>query len=201
LKRDERNVRRHNPKNIGLIVKSLQDVGAARSIVVDEDGVVLAGNGVIEAAGIVGIERVRVVEASGDEIIAVRRVGLSEEQKRRLALYDNRASDLSEWDARELLGVLEEDESLRRDLAFIEREIEVLKRKARVDEEVERRDIEEELRLGDIGKLSEGDIEGVEEVEEAEVIIEIRCRESDLVEFMPVLDEWRRRSGVRIVIG
>lgn len=38
------------------------------------------------------------MEATGDELIAVRRTGLTEEQKIGLALADNRTSDLSEWD-------------------------------------------------------------------------------------------------------
>src|SRR5437868_3621944 len=74
------NARKHTPRNIGMIASALQEVGAARSIVIDEDGEILAGNGTIEAAGQVGIERVRVVDAEGDEIIAVRRSGLSQEQ-------------------------------------------------------------------------------------------------------------------------
>ena len=39
-----------------MIADSLQVVGAARSIVIDEDGMVLAGNDTIEAAAEVGIE-------------------------------------------------------------------------------------------------------------------------------------------------
>ena len=47
---DPENARKHNPKNIGVIVESLHAVGAARSIVIDEDNRILAGNGVIEAS-------------------------------------------------------------------------------------------------------------------------------------------------------
>jgi ParB-like chromosome segregation protein Spo0J len=98
LTSDPRNARKHNSRNIGLIERSLNEVGAARSIVVDEDGLVLAGNATIEAAVQAGIERVRVVEADGNEIIAVRRTGLTDEQKIRLALYDNRTAETSVWD-------------------------------------------------------------------------------------------------------
>ena len=52
-------------------------VGAARSIVIDEDGVVLSGNATIEAAAQAGIDRVKVVEADGNEIVAVQRKGLT----------------------------------------------------------------------------------------------------------------------------
>ena len=96
---DPRNARRHNARNVGLIEDALNEVGAARSIVIDEDGVVLAGNATIEAAAQVGIERVQVVDADGETIIAVRRSGLTPEQKTKLALFDNRAAELAEWDA------------------------------------------------------------------------------------------------------
>jgi len=40
---DPKNARKHNPRNIGMIVKSVGEVGVGRSIVIDEDGIVLAG--------------------------------------------------------------------------------------------------------------------------------------------------------------
>lgn len=105
---DSRNARRHNPRNIGLLVDSLQEVGAARSIVIDEDGRILAGNGTVEAAAEAGITRVQVVDADGETIVAVRRRGLTEEQKRRLALLDNRTAELADWDA-SVLEALQSD--------------------------------------------------------------------------------------------
>jgi hypothetical protein len=47
---DPRNARRHGERNRQLIVDTLKDVGAARSIGVDERGVVVAGNATISAA-------------------------------------------------------------------------------------------------------------------------------------------------------
>lgn len=96
---DPRNARKHTPRNIETVVHALQEVGAARSIVIDEEGVVLAGNATITAAAEAGITKVRVVEANGSEIIAVRRAGLTPDQKKRLALFDNRAAEFAEWDA------------------------------------------------------------------------------------------------------
>lgn len=94
---DPKNARRHSSRGIATIVDGLHQVGAARSIVIDEDGVILAGNGAVEAAAQAGITRVRVVQADGNEIIAVQRKGLTKKQKQLLALYDNRTSELSEW--------------------------------------------------------------------------------------------------------
>ena len=106
---DPANARKHNPRNVGTIVSALHEVGAARSIVIDEDGVVLAGNATIEAAAEAGIEDVRVVEADGKTIIAVRRTGLTPAQKAKLALYDNRAAELADgWDA-DVLKLLQGD--------------------------------------------------------------------------------------------
>lgn len=99
---DPENRRKHNPRNLGMVVDALQSVGAARSIVIDEDNVVLAGNGVLEAAAEAGITKVRIVEVDGSEVVAVRRSGLSPEQKRALAIYDNRAGELAEWNADQL---------------------------------------------------------------------------------------------------
>ena len=98
LKSDHKNARRRTDRSAELIKESLQRYGAARSIVIDEDNRILAGNGTIEGAKEAGIDRIRVIETDGDEVIAVRRTGLTEEQKVGLALADNRASDLSEWD-------------------------------------------------------------------------------------------------------
>jgi hypothetical protein len=96
---DPANARRHSPRNVGVIVDALHEVGAARSIVIDEDGVILAGNATAEAAAEAGITRVEVVEADGQTVVAVRRRGLTPQQKARLALFDNRAAELADgWD-------------------------------------------------------------------------------------------------------
>ncbi len=108
---DPRNARKHTARNLATIEAALREVGAARSVVVDEHGVVLAGNATVAAAASAGIARVRVVDADGSELIAVRRSGLTPEQKRRLTLFDNRAADLAEWDT-EVLASLAEDTDL-----------------------------------------------------------------------------------------
>ncbi|MFR9509877.1 MAG: hypothetical protein SNH07_09030 [Rikenellaceae bacterium] len=50
IKLDERNYRIHGERNKKLILKSLQECGAGRSILVDNDDVIVAGNGVFEQA-------------------------------------------------------------------------------------------------------------------------------------------------------
>ncbi len=102
LVHDSENRRCHNPRNVGVIADSLSSCGAGRSIVVDENNTIIAGNATVDAAAEVGITKVRLVEADGHELIAVRRVGLTEDQKRKLAIFDNRASELASWDLAQL---------------------------------------------------------------------------------------------------
>lgn len=110
---DPANRRSHDARNLGMITDSLRAVGASRSIVIDEDDVILAGNGVTQAAVNAGITRVRVIETDGDELIAVRRRGLTDEQKRALAIFDNRTNELSSWNLSQLLTDREEGLSLQ----------------------------------------------------------------------------------------
>ena len=98
LKPDENNARVHNPRNIQVIVDALQKVGAGRSILIDENNKILCGNGVIEAAGIAGIDGLKIIDADGSEIVAIRRKNLTEEQKMIMSIADNRAAELSTWD-------------------------------------------------------------------------------------------------------
>lgn len=111
LKHDHKNARKRTDRSAALIAESLKRYGAARSIVIDEDGRILAGNGTVEGARKAGINKLRIIEAEGDELIAVRRAGLSEDEKIGLALADNRSSDLSEWD-NEMLRQLSEEHDL-----------------------------------------------------------------------------------------
>lgn len=111
LKPDHKNARRRTDRSSQLIQESLQRYGAARSIVIDEENRILAGNGTVDGAKAAGIENVRIIETDGDEIIAIKRTNLSEEQKIGLALADNRTSDLSEWD-QEMLHTLSQEHDI-----------------------------------------------------------------------------------------
>lgn len=107
LIQDPKNARRRTKRSTGMIERSLQEFGAARSLVIDEAGVILAGNGTAEAAAAIGIERVLVVPADGRTLIAVQRTDLSPAQKAEYGVADNRSSDLSEFDGEALAALLE----------------------------------------------------------------------------------------------
>jgi DNA modification methylase len=130
LRSDHKNARKRTDRSATLIEESLKRYGAARSVVIDEDNRILAGNGTVDAAKRAGISKVRVIETEGDEIIAVKRTGLTEDQKIGLALADNRTSDLSEWD-KEMLHQLSEEHDITpwfeaEDLTEIMGEVEVI---------------------------------------------------------------------------
>ena len=99
LKYDKRNYRKHNEKNKKLIRKSLEECGTGRSIIVDSNDEIIAGNGVYEQAKAMNIP-VKVVETDGTELIAVKRTDLktSDEKRTKLAILDNSTADSSEMD-------------------------------------------------------------------------------------------------------
>lgn len=101
LKFDDKNMNKHTEYGMSLLEKSLRENGAGRSILLDKDNNIIAGNGVIEAAGNIGLEDLQIVESDGKKIIAVKRtdVELDSEKRREMAMADNAtaAADLS-WD-------------------------------------------------------------------------------------------------------
>lgn len=103
LNTDPRNPRKRTVVSSSIIEKSLEQFGACRSIVIDENGTVRAGNGTLTEAEKLGIEKIIIVEATGSELVAVKRSGLSEEQWKQYTIADNTASDFSFWD-REVLS-------------------------------------------------------------------------------------------------
>ena len=99
IKFDERNYRIHNQKNKDLIKKSLEELGAGRSIVVDKEGEIIGGNGVYEQAKNLNMP-IKMVETDGTELVVVKRVDLAtaDEKRKKLAIMDNSTSDSSEFD-------------------------------------------------------------------------------------------------------
>lgn len=111
LKFDSKNYRIHGEKNKRLIQKSLVDCGAGRSILVDKEDCIIAGNGVYEQAQELGL-KVRIIESDGTELIAIKRTDLKTEDVRRkaLALADNYTSDTSVFDIEAVMEDFTPDE-------------------------------------------------------------------------------------------
>lgn len=98
LKQDKRNYRKHNDKNISLIKKSVKECGLGRSVVIDKNDEIIAGNGLVSS--IPKNTKIKVVETDGSELVVVKRTDLdtNDEKRKKLAIMDNSASDSSRFD-------------------------------------------------------------------------------------------------------
>lgn len=103
IKFDKNNYRKHNDKNKSLINKSLSECGAGRSICIDSENEIIAGNGIYEEAQKLNIP-VKIIETDGTELIAVKRTDLKadDEKRKQLAIMDNSTNDTSEFDIEKL---------------------------------------------------------------------------------------------------
>ena len=101
-----RKTRTHTKAHIELMAKVMGEFGCIVPIIVDENDKVLAGNGRVEAACVLGLTRVPTVKVSH----------LSAAQKRAFVIADNRLGELAGWDRDTLRIELEELRDL--DLSF-----------------------------------------------------------------------------------
>lgn len=97
---DPMNARRHTPRGIGTIERSIQRDGFGRPIVVSRDYVIAAGNATTEAATNVGMEEILIIDSDGTRPIAIRRTDIESGTSAfvNLAIADNRASEHSDFD-------------------------------------------------------------------------------------------------------
>lgn len=110
IKFDKRNYRKHSDSNKALIKKSLQETGLGRSIVIDSENEIVAGNGVVSQ--LPEGTKIKVVETDGSELVVVKRTDLKTQdpKRKKLALMDNSASNNVEWDYDNLQGEFDLDE-------------------------------------------------------------------------------------------
>ena len=94
----EDNIRRHTAKQIAEFTRSLEMFGQFRPVVIDENNVVLAGNGMVMALSEMGIE----------EADCVRYTELSDGDKKKLMIADNQIFELGLTDSDMLFKALEE---------------------------------------------------------------------------------------------
>jgi hypothetical protein len=108
---DDINANAGTARGLDMVQNSLQEYGAGRSILLDRNGRIIAGNKTIEAAGIAGMEDILVIETDGTKLIAHKRLDLDldDPRARELAIADNRSGQLGlDWDT-EALKELAED--------------------------------------------------------------------------------------------
>ena len=108
---DDKNFNKHTEYGMSLIEKSLRNNGAGRSILIDKNNRIIAGNGVTEIAGQIGLDDVQIVETDGTKIIAVKRtdIDLDSKQGREMALADNATASVDlAWDEEQIQFAEEE---------------------------------------------------------------------------------------------
>jgi len=109
---DEKNANKGTKRGRQLLGKSLEKYGAARSVVVDRNNRVIAGNKTVEAARAAGMKSISVIETDGSFLVAVQRGDLDlkrDKKARELAVADNRVGEIDlEWNP-EVLASLDVD--------------------------------------------------------------------------------------------
>ena len=116
---DPANVRAHDSKNLDAIKSCLRRFGQQKPIVVNEKGIVIAGNGTLTAARALGWDSINIVKTvlEGSEATAY-------------AIADNRTGELAEWDeealAKQLSALQIEDEALVEAAGFSDAELTAL---------------------------------------------------------------------------
>lgn len=97
LKYPESNVRVHGAKQIEELKRSYNKFGQIRPVVTDKDGVILAGNGLVQALSELGVEKVEVLPMKN----------LSDNDKKKLMIADNKIYNLGRDDNDALFAMLE----------------------------------------------------------------------------------------------
>ena len=88
------NARTHSPSQVAQIAASIKEFGWTNPILIDEDGMVVAGHGRLLAARSLGLKEAPTIELAG----------LSKSQIRAYVLADNKLAENAGWD-RELLAL------------------------------------------------------------------------------------------------
>lgn len=111
-----RNPNKGTQRGTGILEQSVRELGAGRSILVDKNGVILAGNHAQEAFVNAGIDDVIEVQTDGKKIVVVKRTDLDADSSagKKMAIMDNRTSEQGlAWDAvvvEDLLNEIKDDE-------------------------------------------------------------------------------------------
>lgn len=83
---------RINDQAVDAVAESIKQCGYVQRIIVDEDGIILAGHTRFKALQQLGYEKVEVAVAEG----------LTEKQKQKYRLLDNKTNELASWDFEKL---------------------------------------------------------------------------------------------------
>jgi DNA modification methylase len=151
---DNKNFNKGSEFGNSLIEKSFRKFGAGRSILIDKNNRIIAGNKSVENAMAIGMEDVQIVESDGTKIIAVKRtdIDLDSEQGREMALADNASAKANiVFDAEIIEAELGE-------AVCVEWGIELVKEEPEAEEDdfdVPEGGIETDIVLGDLFEIGE----------------------------------------------
>lgn len=102
LKPLEKNVRKHNDKQIDELIKSVEQFGQTRAMVIDENNNILIGNGLYYA----------LLKMNKQDAQCYRKTGLTETQKKKLILSDNKIYSLGSDNYEEINNYIAEITSI-----------------------------------------------------------------------------------------
>jgi ParB-like chromosome segregation protein Spo0J len=105
----DRNARTHSQAQIAQLVRSVREFGWTNPILIDEHATIIAGHGRLEAARSLGMA----------EVPTITLAGLSDAQRRALALADNKLALNAGWDEALLAGELDALRGLDFDVSLI----------------------------------------------------------------------------------
>jgi len=143
LSLDPKNARKHSQRNLDAIAASLEKFGQRKPIVVHR-GVILAGNGTLEAAKTLGWTEIDVAEVPDD---------WDDDTAKAYALADNRTAELAEWDESELAKQLLELVENEWDIAELGFEMPQVVETEPIDEDDIPEAPEPRIKLGDVWQL------------------------------------------------
>jgi ParB-like chromosome segregation protein Spo0J len=109
----ERNARTHSPAQVEQVAASVREFGWTNPLLIDEDGLIIAGHGRLAAAKLLGLAAVP----------CIRLLGLTDTQKRALAIADNKLALNAGWDEGLLAAELQSLGDLQGLVGFSEDEL------------------------------------------------------------------------------
>lgn len=92
-----------------LLNRSIKQLGLTRGIVVDKNNVVLCGDKVLKETKKLGINKIHVIETTGDTLVVVKRTDIDAKSRKGLdiQLIDNLASEQNlRWDAKTIIKMM-----------------------------------------------------------------------------------------------
>ncbi len=108
---DRKNANRGTDRGRKAVETSLKTLGAGRSVVLDRNNVIIAGNKTVEQAIAAGYVDIEIHDSDGKVLHAVRRTDLDlrrHAKAKKLAIADNRAGELGlEWDPETLAKLID----------------------------------------------------------------------------------------------